>query len=477
MAVKVLASHLSEDERARQRFQREARAAAGPLLAPERRDDLRRRRARRARLHRHGADARRHASPTCCGAATGIEHQRALRWLREAAAGARRRARRRRRAPRRQARPTCCSTTATGSAIGDFGIARLAWEDQVTQTGQVLGTAAYLSPEQAMGEPATAASDRYALAVVAFELLTGETPVPGRALRRPGARPRRGRPAARLRARPGPVRARRRRARPRHGQGPRRPLGHRRRVRRAPRRGARRAAAAARRRPPPPARRRHAQAATRDRTPPPPPRPAAPRRRRRGRPAALGPGHRRRCSPRSSAALLIVVLGVLLLQRRRRRRRQPGRGPQHADADGGEEGDADARRPRRPRRADADADRHRDADARRTPDARRRRARRGSDPSQLQLQAFNLNNGRQVRARRCRSPSRRSSGLQGNAPVSPCGYALYELARAQRGTGDPDGRDPDARGAPATATRDDQRATVDAQELQGRAREGRGRSS
>ena len=60
--------------------------------------------------------------------------------------------------------------------IGDFGIARLAWEEQVTQTGQVLGTAAYISPEQAMGEPATAASDRYSLAVVAFELLTGEKP-------------------------------------------------------------------------------------------------------------------------------------------------------------------------------------------------------------------------------------------------------------------------------------------------------------
>ena len=60
--------------------------------------------------------------------------------------------------------------------VGDFGIARLAWEEQITQTGQVLGTAAYLSPEQAMGDPATAASDRYALSVVAFELLTGEKP-------------------------------------------------------------------------------------------------------------------------------------------------------------------------------------------------------------------------------------------------------------------------------------------------------------
>ena len=61
-------------------------------------------------------------------------------------------------------------------ALGDFGIARLGLEDQITQTGQVLGTAAYISPEQAMGEPATPASDRYALAVVAFELLTGAKP-------------------------------------------------------------------------------------------------------------------------------------------------------------------------------------------------------------------------------------------------------------------------------------------------------------
>jgi serine/threonine-protein kinase len=61
-------------------------------------------------------------------------------------------------------------------AVGDFGIATVASEASVTQTGQVLGTAAYISPEQARGEPATAASDRYALAVVAFELLTGARP-------------------------------------------------------------------------------------------------------------------------------------------------------------------------------------------------------------------------------------------------------------------------------------------------------------
>jgi eukaryotic-like serine/threonine-protein kinase len=60
--------------------------------------------------------------------------------------------------------------------VADFGIASAAGLDSVTATGTVLGTAGYLSPEQARGERATAASDRYALAVVAFELLTGERP-------------------------------------------------------------------------------------------------------------------------------------------------------------------------------------------------------------------------------------------------------------------------------------------------------------
>jgi eukaryotic-like serine/threonine-protein kinase len=61
-------------------------------------------------------------------------------------------------------------------AVGDFGIARMATDVNVTSTGTVLGTAAYLSPEQALGQAATPASDRYALAVVAFQLLTGERP-------------------------------------------------------------------------------------------------------------------------------------------------------------------------------------------------------------------------------------------------------------------------------------------------------------
>src|SRR6478609_10683475 len=60
--------------------------------------------------------------------------------------------------------------------VADFGIASAAGMDSLTMTGTVLGTAGYLSPEQAQGERATPASDRYSLGVVAFELLSGERP-------------------------------------------------------------------------------------------------------------------------------------------------------------------------------------------------------------------------------------------------------------------------------------------------------------
>ncbi len=64
--------------------------------------------------------------------------------------------------------------------VADFGIARLGTEDTITGSGQVLGTAAYLAPERALGRPATGASDRYSLAVAAFELLVGARPFTSR---------------------------------------------------------------------------------------------------------------------------------------------------------------------------------------------------------------------------------------------------------------------------------------------------------
>jgi serine/threonine protein kinase len=175
VAVKVLAEHLAEDVSARERFQREARAAASvsdhhnvvtifdvsegedagrPFIVME--------------LLTGGTVAQRLRERRPSDA-------EALDWLRQAAAaiddahaGG---------LVHRDIKPANLLLDGRGRlAVTDFGIARLAHDQTVTTTGQVLGTAAYLSPEQACGKPATAASDRYALAVVAFQLLTGRKP-------------------------------------------------------------------------------------------------------------------------------------------------------------------------------------------------------------------------------------------------------------------------------------------------------------
>jgi eukaryotic-like serine/threonine-protein kinase len=60
--------------------------------------------------------------------------------------------------------------------IADFGIARAAGATGLTEAGTVLGTAAYISPEQAAGRPATPASDVYAVGVILFRMLTARLP-------------------------------------------------------------------------------------------------------------------------------------------------------------------------------------------------------------------------------------------------------------------------------------------------------------
>jgi serine/threonine-protein kinase len=66
--------------------------------------------------------------------------------------------------------------------VADFGIARSLEATRYTEQGSILGTAAYLAPEQAAGEEVTAAVDLYALGVVLYELLTGTPPHNGETL-------------------------------------------------------------------------------------------------------------------------------------------------------------------------------------------------------------------------------------------------------------------------------------------------------
>jgi len=67
-------------------------------------------------------------------------------------------------------------TEAGDVKVGDFGIARAASSSTMTRTGSILGTAHYISPEQAMGEPVGPQSDLYSLGVVLYEMLTGTLP-------------------------------------------------------------------------------------------------------------------------------------------------------------------------------------------------------------------------------------------------------------------------------------------------------------
>ena len=102
--------------------------------------------------------------------------------------------------------------------LTDFGIARLADAAALTRTGDVVGTLAYMAPEQAEGRRVTGAADLYALALVLYEALSGSNPVRAEGaaatarrvgMRLPPLRPPAPRPAARALRRP------RRRARPR----------------------------------------------------------------------------------------------------------------------------------------------------------------------------------------------------------------------------------------------------------------------
>lgn len=80
----------------------------------------------------------------------------------------------------RDVKPANIMVSETGSVkITDFGVSYSSDQEQITQDGMVVGTAQYISPEQAQGEQATAQSDIYSLGVVAYEGLCGHRPFTG----------------------------------------------------------------------------------------------------------------------------------------------------------------------------------------------------------------------------------------------------------------------------------------------------------
>jgi serine/threonine-protein kinase len=77
----------------------------------------------------------------------------------------------------RDVKPGNVMITPTGGVkVTDFGIARATGAHTLTETGMVLGTAHYLSPEQVIGNPATPASDLYAVGAILYEALAGKKP-------------------------------------------------------------------------------------------------------------------------------------------------------------------------------------------------------------------------------------------------------------------------------------------------------------
>jgi predicted Ser/Thr protein kinase len=177
VAVKLLSERYATQDDARARFRREATAAARLSSAPNVVTvfDVAEHRGRPLIVMEYLEGGSVHDRLREGGR---VPRDRALRWL-EQAADALDRAHSHG-VVHRDVKPANLLLDREGNVhVSDFGIASTTGDDTLTAPGTVLGTAGYLSPEQARGEPATAASDRYALGVVAFELLTGRRPFSG----------------------------------------------------------------------------------------------------------------------------------------------------------------------------------------------------------------------------------------------------------------------------------------------------------
>jgi eukaryotic-like serine/threonine-protein kinase len=175
VAVKLLAEHLAEDPTFVSRFQREAQAAAR-LVHPN-----------IVQVFDSGLDERtgqhfivmEYIEGQSCAEILRdegwVEVPEAVSILEQACAGldyAHRNG-----VVHRDVKPGNLLRSREGEVkLADFGIAKATEQSSITQVGSVLGTAAYLAPEQARGEEAGPSADLYALGVVAYQLISGRLP-------------------------------------------------------------------------------------------------------------------------------------------------------------------------------------------------------------------------------------------------------------------------------------------------------------
>ena len=174
VAIKVLAPEFAGDAVVRERFAREA-ALAGRLGAHphivtayeagewERRPyvvfEYMPNGSLAEQLHDHGTPPQAIAMRWLAQAAAALDHAHAAKVV------------------HRDIKPANLLLDAAGNInVADFGVSRRDGEPTLTGQGEVLGTAGYFAPEQVAGRASTAASDRFALGVVAYQLLTGAMP-------------------------------------------------------------------------------------------------------------------------------------------------------------------------------------------------------------------------------------------------------------------------------------------------------------
>jgi serine/threonine protein kinase len=175
VAVKLLAEHLADDPTFVSRFQREAQAAAR-LIHPN-----------IVQIFDSGQDERsgqyfivmEHIEGSSCAEILRddgwLEVEEAVAIVEQACEGLH--YAHRHGVVHRDVKPGNLLRSREGEVkLADFGIAKATEQSSITQVGSVLGTAAYLAPEQARGEEAGPRADLYALGVVAYQLISGRLP-------------------------------------------------------------------------------------------------------------------------------------------------------------------------------------------------------------------------------------------------------------------------------------------------------------